>query len=53
MVAASGGEGDLKLGQNIVFISELRPWHFIFGATAALNMISQGAEKKTSLTLKF
>jgi hypothetical protein len=27
MVTASGGEWDLKLGQNIVFISELRPWH--------------------------
>jgi hypothetical protein len=52
MVTVCGGEWDLKLGQNIVFISELRPWHFIFGATAALNMISQGAQR-TSLTLKY
>jgi hypothetical protein len=52
MVTASGGEWDLKLGQNIVFIFELRPWHFIFGATAALNMISQGAQKP-SFPLKY
>ncbi len=52
MVMASGGEWDLKLGQNIVFICELRPWHFIFGATAALNMIYQGTQI-TWLTLKY
>jgi hypothetical protein len=52
MVTVCGGEGDLKLGQNIVFICELRPWHFIFGATAAFNMISQGAEKKLHLHIK-
>jgi hypothetical protein len=46
MVTVCGGEGDLKLGQNIVFICKLRPWHFIFGATAALNTISEGRSPK-------